>query len=103
MTQDPAIAEALDRAADDGWPEPPASAHEQGTNSHGDFTMNNWEYLIAALPRFEAPTDSPSSPAVRALNDLGEDGWEAVGMTVLAGENVAVLLKRPAQAKTGSV
>jgi len=26
---------------------------------------------------------------------LGEQGWEAVGMTVLADETVTVLLKRP--------
>jgi hypothetical protein len=57
--------------------------------------MNSWEYLIAALPKFEAPTASArSSAAVQALNGLGEDGWEAVGMTVLADESVAVLLKR---------
>ncbi len=59
--------------------------------------MNAWEYLISALPRFEAPTQSArSSAAVQALNELGADGWEAVGMTVLNDENVAVLLKRPA-------
>ena len=59
--------------------------------------MNAWEYLISALPRFEAPTQSArSSPAVQALNELGNNGWEAVGMTVLNDETVAVLLKRPA-------
>jgi hypothetical protein len=59
--------------------------------------MSAWEYLISALPRFEAPTDSArSSAAVQALNGLGEVGWEAVGMTVLADGSVAVLLKRPA-------
>ena len=62
--------------------------------------MNAWEYLISALPRFEAPTQSArSSAAVQALNELGADGWEAVGMTVLNDENVAVLLKRPASAE----
>ena len=59
--------------------------------------VNAWEYLISALPRFEAPTQSArSSAAVQALNELGGDGWEAVGMTVLNDETVAVLLKRPA-------
>jgi hypothetical protein len=58
--------------------------------------MNSWEYLISALPKFEAPTQSArSSAAVQVLNRLGEDGWEAVGMTVLAEDSVAVLLKRP--------
>jgi hypothetical protein len=55
-----------------------------------------WEYLIVALPRFEAPTAQPaSSAAVAALNREGEDGWEAVGMTSLADGSVAVMLKRP--------
>lgn len=58
--------------------------------------MRAWEYVIAALPKFEAPTHSArASAAVGALNDLGEEGWEAVGMTVLHDHNVAVLLKRP--------
>jgi hypothetical protein len=58
--------------------------------------MTTWEYLIIELPKFEAPTRSRgASAAVQALDDVGEQGWEAVGMTVLAGESVGVLLKRP--------
>jgi len=58
--------------------------------------VTQWEYLIVALPRFEAPTTSPTpSVAVQALNDEGARGWEAVGMTVLDDLNVAVLFKRP--------
>jgi hypothetical protein len=58
--------------------------------------MTAWEYLIVALPAFVAPTAAPGeSAAVQALDDLGEQGWEAVGMTVLADDTVAVLLKRP--------
>ena len=54
-----------------------------------------WEYLIVALPEFEPPTASPErSAAVRRLDEIGADGWEAVGMTVLADNCVAVLLKR---------
>jgi hypothetical protein len=56
--------------------------------------MTQWEYLIVALPRFEAPTTTPASAAVGALNREGERGWEAVGMTCLADDSVAVLLKR---------
>lgn len=57
--------------------------------------MASWEYLIVALPRFEAPTATPTaSAAVVALNREGDDGWEAVGMTSLADGSVAVLLKR---------
>jgi hypothetical protein len=58
--------------------------------------MSFWEYLIIALPPFELPTSGPgSSAAIQALNEEGERGWEAIGMTVLADESVAVLLKRP--------
>jgi hypothetical protein len=57
--------------------------------------MTAWEYLIFALPAFTAPTARRgASAAVHALDDLGEQGWEAVGMTVLADGNVTVLLKR---------
>jgi len=56
--------------------------------------MTQWEYLIVALPRFEAPTAAPESASVGALNREGERGWEAVGMTRLADDSVAVLLKR---------
>ena len=57
--------------------------------------MTTWEYLIIALPRFETATHvRGSSPAVRALDEVGAEGWEAVGMTVLDDGSVAVLLKR---------
>jgi hypothetical protein len=57
--------------------------------------MARWEYLMLALPRFEAPTAGRGeSPAVRALDDAGEDGWEAVSMTQLSDDLVVVLLKR---------
>ena len=57
--------------------------------------MTVWEYLIIALPAFEAPTlTRGESAAVQTLDELGEQGWEAVGMTVVADGNVVVLLKR---------
>jgi hypothetical protein len=37
--------------------------------------MTQWEYLIVALPQFEAPTTTPASAAVGALNREGERGW----------------------------
>jgi len=44
-----------------------------------------WEYLIVALPAFEAPSHAPGvSASVAALNAEGTQGWEAVGMTSLA-------------------
>jgi hypothetical protein len=61
--------------------------------------MTRWEYLMLALPQFEAPTTGRGeSPAVRALDEVGEEGWEAVSMTQLLDDSVVVLLKRP---KTG--
>jgi hypothetical protein len=58
--------------------------------------MTAWEYLIIALPSFGAPVSSPGeSAAVQALDELGAEGWEAVGMTVLDNGSVAVLVKRP--------
>jgi hypothetical protein len=58
--------------------------------------MTTWEYLIVELPSFEPATHVPGgSPAVQALNEEGDRGWEAVGMTSLADGRVAVLLKRP--------
>lgn len=60
--------------------------------------MATWEYLIVALPRFDAPTEGPEpSAAVQILNAEGALGWEAIGMTVLADGGVAVLLKRARQ------
>jgi hypothetical protein len=61
--------------------------------------MTRWEYLMLALPRFEAATTGRGdSPAVRALDEVGEEGWEAVSMTQLSDDSVVVMLKR---AKTG--
>ena len=58
--------------------------------------MRTWEYLIVALPSFDAPSERQGvSPSVAALNHEGRRGWESVGMTALADGSVAVLLKRP--------
>ena len=57
--------------------------------------MTVWEYRVVSLPRFADPTTSTEpSAAVEVLNEQGADGWEAVGMTVLANGNIAVLLKK---------
>jgi hypothetical protein len=53
-----------------------------GANTSRDGAMTAWKYLIVALPSFEPPTHAPgASAAVRALNEEGERGWEAVEMT----------------------
>ena len=59
--------------------------------------MRTWEYLIVALPPFDAPsTQQGVSASVEALNYEGRHGWESVGMTTLGNGTVAVLLKRSA-------
>jgi hypothetical protein len=66
------------------------------TSLRQDGDVTTWEYLIVSLPRFEPPTHAPgASAAVHALNEEGERGWEAVGMTTLADGSLAVLFKRP--------
>ena len=58
--------------------------------------MTAWEYLVFALPTFVTPTSHRGeSAAVQALDELGAEGWEAVGMTELTDGSVTVLLKRP--------
>jgi hypothetical protein len=60
--------------------------------------MKTWEYLIVALPAFgTAAATQGVSASVVALNQEGNAGWEAVGMTSLADGTVAVLMKRPKQ------
>jgi hypothetical protein len=57
--------------------------------------VTTWEYLIVALPEFQAATASQGqSASVRMLNVEGGEGWEAVGMTALDDGHVAVLMKR---------
>jgi hypothetical protein len=57
--------------------------------------MIGWEYLLVALPAFEAAKAAPGhSTAVDILNREGAAGWEAVGMSTLDDGSVAVLLKR---------
>jgi hypothetical protein len=62
-----------------------------------------WEYLIVALPAFDAPTHAPgASASVAALNGEGAQGWEAVGMTSLTDGTVAVLMKKPKEGDSGA-
>jgi hypothetical protein len=57
--------------------------------------VDTWEYLIIALPQFEPPTNVPgASAAVQRLNEEGQEGWEAIGMTTLSDSSIAVLCKR---------
>jgi hypothetical protein len=56
-----------------------------------------WEYLVAPLQEAKGlkKADDPWTP--ERLNELGEQGWEAVGLSLKYGDLVAwpvVLLKR---------
>jgi hypothetical protein len=60
--------------------------------------MQKWEYLVVPLEEArKLKKDSAGLPLGR-LNDLGAEGWEAVGVSLKYGDLVAwpvVLLKRP--------
>ncbi len=62
--------------------------------------MQRWEYLV--VPLEEAGKVKKRSVELRPdrLNELGAQGWEAVGLTLKRGDLVAwpvVLLKRPVE------
>ena len=57
-----------------------------------------WEYLVVPLQEVKGlkKADDPWTPD--KLNDLGRQGWEAVGLSLKYGDFIAwpvVLLKRP--------
>ena len=61
------------------------------------MTMQKWEYLV--VPLEEARKLKKDSGALQPgyLNELGAEGWEAVGVSLKQGDLVAwplVLLKR---------
>ena len=58
--------------------------------------MNNWEYRVSSIAAAELSTATPgAAAAVAHLNAHGGQGWEAVGLTTLAGGECAILMKRP--------
>lgn len=62
--------------------------------------MQNFEYLV--VPLDDARKLGKKSPDLTPdhLNDLGSQGWEAVGLSLKHGDLVAwpvVLLKRPVE------
>jgi hypothetical protein len=59
--------------------------------------MQRWEYLVVPLQEAGGLKKSGDMTPDR-LNELGSEGWEAVGLTLKKGDLVAwpvVLLKRP--------
>ena len=60
--------------------------------------MTQWEYRVAPLKEAAKLKKDADDLAPERLNELGAEGWEAVGVTLKQGDLVAwpvVLLKRP--------
>ena len=57
-----------------------------------------WEYLVAPLEDAAGLKKKSNGSSPARLNELGSQGWEAVGISLKRGDLVAwpvVLLKRP--------
>ena len=60
--------------------------------------MQKWEYLTVPLKDAGDLKKNSDGLSPGRLNELGSEGWEAVGLTLKRGDLVAwpvVLLKRP--------
>jgi hypothetical protein len=60
--------------------------------------MQKWEYLVVPLEAAKKLKKGSLALPPEQLNELGEQGWEAVGLSLKQGDLVAwpvVLLKRP--------
>ena len=61
-------------------------------------TRQQWEYLVVPLEDAGGLNKHSAGLVPDRLNELGSQGWEAVGLTLKRGDLVAwpvVLLKRP--------
>ena len=59
--------------------------------------MQKWEYLVVPLEDAKGLKKKAADLRPDRLNDLGAQGWEAVGVSLKAGDLVAwplVLMKR---------
>lgn len=60
--------------------------------------MQEWEYLVVPLEDAAGLKKKAADLRPDRLNELGSQGWEAVGLSLKKGDLVAwpvVLLKRP--------
>jgi hypothetical protein len=60
--------------------------------------MQKWEYMVVPLEAAGKLKKKSAGLTPGPLNELGAEGWEAVGITLKRGDLVAwpvVLLKRP--------
>lgn len=61
-------------------------------------STKRWEYLVVPLKEAAGLKKHSEGLTPDRLNELGSDGWEAVGVSLKQGDFVAwpvVLLKRP--------
>jgi hypothetical protein len=61
-------------------------------------STTSWEYLVVPLREAAGLKKNSEGLSPERLNELGSDGWEAVGVSLKQGDLVAwpvVLLKRP--------
>ena len=66
--------------------------------SRREATVEGWEYLVVPLKDAKRVKKEDDVFAPEQLNELGEQGWEAVGLSLKYGDLMAwpvVLLKRP--------
>ena len=71
-------------------------ALRDAVSNHG--AMQKWEYMVIPLEAAGKLKRKATGLSPDRLNDLGAEGWEAVGLTLKRGDLVAwpvVLLKRP--------
>ena len=62
------------------------------------ISTTRFEYLVVPLKEAKGVKQEEDVFAPERLNELGEEGWEAVGLSLKYGDLVAwpvVLLKRP--------
>jgi hypothetical protein len=60
--------------------------------------MQKWEYKVVPLAQVGTLKRKAEAMSPSRLNELGSEGWEAVGLSLKRGDLVAwpvVLLKRP--------
>ncbi len=60
--------------------------------------MKRWEYLVVPLKAAAGLKKGSEGLRPDRLNELGSEGWEAVGVSLKQGDLIAwpvVLLKRP--------
>lgn len=63
--------------------------------------MQAWEYDVIYIDPNDLHQKQNGTPlATRALNRMGQQGWEAVAMVDLESSRKAVLFKRPCDGQT---